>query len=146
MQNKKYPAQTWDTSSQTDRRKEKTSPNTIISPGRRAPPSWDFQVQTRGRSKGVWITGFCYIPEQQGADGGQQIGHGEQWQLQLEAGPWGSCRPWLPLPSDPQHPAWLMGWTMDLWPPHGSPCLQLRHFPNRHAPSTAAPIKKTCPN
>lgn len=27
------------------------------------------------------------VPEQRGTGGGQQGGHGEQWQLQLEAGP-----------------------------------------------------------
>lgn len=47
MQNKKYPAQTWDTSNLTNRRKGKASPNTIISPGRRAQPSWDFQGQIK---------------------------------------------------------------------------------------------------
>lgn len=126
----------------TEERK-KTSPNTIISPGWRAQPSWGFQVQTRGRSKWVGITGLCYVSEQQGAGGGQQVGHGEQWQLQLEAGPWGSRRPWPPLPSDPCASCdwWAGQWTCGH--PCGPACLHIRCFSNRHAPSTAAPIKKT---
>jgi len=104
MQNKHYPAQAWDTSSKKDRQMEgrrRLPLNTVISSGGRAELSGGFQVRTRGRSKRVQINGLCYIPKPQKAGGGQHGAHGEWWQLQPEARPCGSSRPWSPLPSGP---------------------------------------------